>query len=239
MEECIYGMCLWRILYQIHQLRLENPGVAILLSKLDFDSAYRRMSINFIFAFMCTIVIGPSAYILCRLPFGVSPAAGIFSLLSDFVVDMAQALFEDPTWSPSTLNSPLAESLLSPVYLTGDFGIAGPLLVDIKAKQLVSAEVFINDMIMVCLAFEKYIRKATNAIPLILDAIFCPILNETVSRQPILNAIKTMIKGCLEEIKTILGWLINTRKLSIRLPKEKNREMDVRNKLNDFKRLGW
>ena len=34
MKECIYGMCLWRILYQIHQLRLKNPGVAIPLSKL-------------------------------------------------------------------------------------------------------------------------------------------------------------------------------------------------------------
>jgi len=30
-----------------------------------------------------------------------------------------------------------------------------------------------------------------------------------------------MIEGRLEEIKTILGWLINTRKLSIHLPKEK------------------
>ena len=50
MEECIYGNCLWRILYQIHQLRLENPNVAILLSKLDFDSAYRRMSVSFILA---------------------------------------------------------------------------------------------------------------------------------------------------------------------------------------------
>jgi len=116
------------------------------------------MSINFIFALICTITIGPLAYILCRLPFGVSPAAGMFSLLSDFVVDMAQALFEDPAWSPSTLNSPLAESLLSPVYLTGDFGIAHPLLVDIKAKPL-SVEVFIDNMIMVCLAFEKYIKK--------------------------------------------------------------------------------
>jgi len=76
-------------------------------------------------------------------------------------------------------------------------------------------------MIIICLAFEKYIKKATNAIPLILDAIFRPILNQKVSRQPILNAIKTMIEGCLEEIKTILGWLMNTRKLSIHLPKEK------------------
>ena len=114
MEECIYGMCLWRILHQIHQLRLENPGVTIVLSKVDFGSAYRRMSINFIFTLMSTIVIGPLAYILCRLPFGVSPAAGTFTLLSDLAVNMAQALFEDPTWSPSTLNSPLAESLLSP-----------------------------------------------------------------------------------------------------------------------------
>ena len=94
-------------------------------------------------------LVGPLAYILCRLPFRVSPAAGIFSLLSDFVVDMANTSFEDPTWSPDTLNSPLAEALLSPVYLSGEFRIAWPLLVDIKAKPL-SAESFIDDMVIVC-----------------------------------------------------------------------------------------
>jgi len=220
MEECIYGNCMWRILYQIHQLRIENPNVAILLSKLDFDSAYRRMSVKFILALLCTIIVGPFAYILCRLPFGVSPAAGLFSLLSDFVVDMANALFEDPTWSPSTLSSPLAESLLYPVYLSGDFSVARPLLLDIKAKNL-SAEVFIDDMIVICLDVESLIRKATNAIPLILDAIFRPIFKETVERLPILNRIKTMAEGRLEEIKTILGWIINSRRLSVHLPKAK------------------
>ena len=35
-------------------------------TQVSLDSAYRRMSINFIFALMCTIDIGPLAYILCR-----------------------------------------------------------------------------------------------------------------------------------------------------------------------------
>jgi len=93
-------------------------------------------------------------------------------------------------------------------------------LVDIKAKPL-SAESFIDDMVIVCLDCKKYIDRAINAIPLILDAIFRPILNETVKRMPILNKIKTMAEGRLEEIKTILGWIINSHKLSVHLPKAK------------------
>jgi hypothetical protein len=67
--------------------------------------------------------VGPLAYILVRLPFRVSPGAGLFSLLSDFVVDMANKLFQNSTLSPTYLNSPLAESILYPVYLSGEFGI--------------------------------------------------------------------------------------------------------------------
>ena len=68
------------------------------------------------------------------------------------------------------------------------------------AKNL-SAEVFIDDMIVICLDVESLIGKATNAIPLILDAIFRPIFKETVKRLPILNRIKIMAEGHLEEIK--------------------------------------
>ena len=77
-------------------------------------------------------------------------------------------------------------------------------------------------MIIICLGFKTYIDRAINAtIPLILDAIFRPILNETVERLPILNKTKTMVEGRLEEIKTILGWIINSRTLKVHLPKAK------------------
>ena len=220
MEECIYGLCLLRVLYQIHQLRIENPRTAILLSKLDFDSAYRCMNVKLLFTMLCTMVFGNLAYILFRLPFGASPASGIFSLLSDFIVDMAQVLVEDPLWIPSTLKSPMAEALLTPVYKTGEFARALPLLINIRARRTYY-DVFIDDMIICVLDDEDLLEKATNAIPLILDAIFRPIFKEKIERMPILNEAKTNADGRFEEVKTILGWVIDTRELKIHLPEEK------------------
>ena len=220
LEEVQFGFCLMRILYQIHQLRVENPHTPILLSKFDFDSAYRRMYVRLYYALLCTTIIGPIAYILFRLPFGSSPAAGLFSLLSEFVVDLSQALVEDASWDPSTLKSSLASMIPPPIYQVGPFTYAKELLVDISTKGI-SIECYIDDMIIVCLDSARNIERALNAIPLILDTIFRPILGEWVTRMPILNYAKTMAESRLEEIKIILGWLINTRTMRIHLPDDK------------------
>ena len=223
MEDCNYGLCLLRVMYQIHQLRIEHPKTAILLSKLDFDSAYRRMNVKLLFAMLCTMIFGNLAYILFRLPFGASPASGLFSLLSDFIVDMAQVLAEDPLWIPSTLSSPMAKALLTPIYKEGQFAIALPLLVTITAKHT-SFDLFIDDMIICVLDDINLIDRATNAIPLILDAIFRPIFKEKIDRKPILNEAKTNAEGRFEETKTILGWLVDTRNLRVHLPEKKTNQ---------------
>jgi hypothetical protein len=220
LEEVQFGFALMRILYQIHQLRVENPQTSILLSKFDFDSAYRRMYVRLCYALLCTTIIGPIAYILFRLPFGSSPAAGLFSLLSEFVVDLSQALVEDVSWDPSTLKSSLAFMIPPPAYQIGLFTHAKDLLVDITTKGI-TIECYIDDMIIVCLDSAYNIERALNAIPLILDTIFRPLLKERVTRMPILNYSKTIAESRLEEIKIILGWLINTRTMRIHLPDDK------------------
>ena len=220
LEEVQFGFCLLRILHQIHQLRVENPHTPILLSKFDFDSAYRRMYVRLYYALLCTTIIGSIAYILFRLPFGSSPAAGVFSLLSEFVVDLSQALVEDSSWDPTTLKSSLAAMIPPPIYLDGPFSHAKALLIEINSKEI-SIECYIDDMIIVCLSTAYNIERAINAIPLILDTIFRPIIGERVTRMPILNYAKTLAEGRLEEIKIILGWLINTRTMRIYLPDDK------------------
>ena len=84
--------------------------------------------------------------------------------------------------------------------------------------QLVTKEIsfhyYINNMIIVCLIANDKVNGTLNAVLLILNAIFRPInKNEFVTRIPILSVAKLIAEGCMEEIKTILGWVINTRQL--------------------------
>ena len=40
LEPCFYGFCLLRLLHLIHMMRFTNPEIAILIMKIDLDSAY-------------------------------------------------------------------------------------------------------------------------------------------------------------------------------------------------------
>ena len=214
LEECRFGLCLLRILYQIHQLRVENPKTRILISKFDFDAAYRRLHVLLKMALLCTTIVGPLAYLLFRLPFGSSPAAGCFSLLSEYVVDLAQALVEDGTWCPNSLRSKMADNI-PPLKRPSDrpFAIARELKIKIQAKEI-SFDCYIDDMIAVCLMVKDNMQRALNAIPLILDSLFRPIMSEEpVERNPILSVAKLLAEGGMDETKTILGWIVDTRGL--------------------------
>jgi len=121
------------------------------------------------------MIVGSLAYLLFRLPFGSSPAAGCFSLLSEFVVDLAQALVEDNSWSPAHLHSTMANSI-PPLKLVTEisFVTARKLSIKILAKEI-SFYCYIDNMIIVCLMIDNNIQKALNAIPLILDSLSRPI----------------------------------------------------------------
>ena len=72
LEPCFYGFCLLR-LHLIHKIRHLNPQTAILIMKIDLDSAYRRFHVLIrIVLLAIIIIIKQIAYILMRLPFGVA-----------------------------------------------------------------------------------------------------------------------------------------------------------------------
>lgn len=134
------------------------------------------------------------------------------------MVGLAQALVEDNSWSPTQLRSTMANSM-PPLKLATErsFTAARELSIQILAKQI-SFDCYINDMITVCLMINENMQKAMNAIPLILDSLFRPInSNEPVARNPILRVAKLLAEGGMEETKTILGWIVDTRSLNLNL----------------------
>ena len=64
-----------------------------------------------------------------------------------------------------------------------------------------------------------------HTVPLALHSTFYPVIAEDpIQRDNVINTIKHPAEGLLEEIKTILGWVVNFRSFEVYLPMHKLKE---------------
>ena len=68
LEEIYYGPCLKRCSFQVHQMRLDNPLIPILLAKFDIEAAFRRLSILLRYSPMFLTILDDTAYLDLRMP---------------------------------------------------------------------------------------------------------------------------------------------------------------------------
>lgn len=213
-----YGKAFYRYLLQLHNARHHHPGVPILQAKFDMDSAYRRCFVNLKYALLCCTIFLSFGYILLRLPFGSSPAAGEFSILTDFIADLANQLYADPSWDPYTMNSSLVNGIPMFEYSETFTSPVKPLLItEFLPIFAIYTEVFIDDFLVfvVCSSMDN-VHRAFHGIPLILDCIFRPTSpSEAVARPPILNPVKLAAEGTLRVQQVILGWLVCTASMKV------------------------
>lgn len=218
---CQFGYCLHRILLRILFLRQKYPTTPIGISKHDMDSAYRRLHVHPDDAILECWTWREYIVVNLRLPFGSAPAASDFSVISDFIADLTQALINDDTWSPDSLQSPMTSQIPLPSYTAGQKTQARPLLHDIECPDTY-IDVYIDDLITLAMLSHDNINRARNAIPLTLDCIFRPVnTNEFDSRPPILAHDKILAEGNLSETRTVLGWVIDTSTLRMHLSPHK------------------
>ena len=97
LTECFYRHCLLRILHAIHIIRLTCPELAILIAKLDIDATYRRLHVVATMVVNSITIIKRIAYILLRLLLGVANGPNDFSLISEPIMDLTNALLHDPS----------------------------------------------------------------------------------------------------------------------------------------------
>ena len=92
-------------------------------------------------------------------------------MLSKFTVDLAQNLIEGQTWKLLELLSNLASKITLTDLTVSLFATAKALTVSIIANQI-SVEVYVDDLITVCLLLPGNLERATHALPLVLDCLF-------------------------------------------------------------------
>jgi hypothetical protein len=177
-------------------------------------------------AVTCITIVNDIAYLLVRLPFGSSPAPSIFSIISDTITDVAWDLSLDPTWSTKTLHSNFKFVNNPPTFLPKNipFEQANNLSVPLPPRDIVSDN-FIDDIFQAGVDIDDNTERLKHSVPLALEAFFRPVDKEdATTRKEIISITKHLAEGTLAERKVILGWLIDTRRFRVFLPKEKARD---------------
>ena len=221
--DCTYGYTLRRILHAIVAYRLQHPHVPILISKIDFDKAYRRVHVSASLAAASCFTFDDIGGINLRMNFGNKGHPSGFSTISDTVCDVANTLLNSRSWNVSTLfptsiNVPSTPSLLqeplSPVP-------ACPLCIDPAPAPFGQTDGYIDDLISVCPSSSDNATRIAFAVPIVLEAISRPVSSENLPRSHIVSLKKLKAEGCPSECQTVLGWRLNTRALTIALPEHK------------------
>ena len=222
---CMFGHALLRIIHFILHLRTRFPQKRIFLQKVDFKSAYRRMHLSAGMAAKCVTVVRKLAYVSLRLPFGGRPCPSLWSDFSETITDLSNAIANDESWDPDTLHSPLQH--LIPKTVTEPDGIpfeqARPMSVTVPDSDGVyKSDVFIDDVISVVLDDDEGCKRGAAASLLAIHAVCRPVsVCEPVPRNELTAEKKLIAESLLEEVKTTLGWLLDTRRLLISLNMEK------------------
>ena len=224
LQQCMFGHCFRRIIHYIVATRSKYPTTAILIQKTDWKSAYRRAHMNARSALLCCTRYKNFGIIPLRAVFGGSPCPSEWSILSEMTTDLANSILNADNWDTEILYSELSNRLKPVKYLptTVPFAAAKTLLVDVPLNAVGMCDVYIDDMITVIADANNNRQRAEKAVPLAIKIVGRPLSpSEKIPRSPLPCLKKLEAEGSLEEVKTILGWVINTRSLLINLPKEK------------------
>ena len=224
--DLVMGHCLDRVLHQIVALRWKFPTDRILISKFDWSSAYRRVHGNGDVAAR-NITIDPSnsfAHLNLRLTFGASANPAEFSIVSEIGTDFCNDLADFDEWQPEHCQSPLQEGIGGPKYLPEEVPIvaACELAVSVPPRPHGFHDSYLDDMIQVFLATNPHLGRCPSIVPLVVHLMTRPVAkDEPITRKDMLEADKLEAEGAPTEEQRVLGWIVDTRRLLLRLPQDK------------------
>ena len=159
-----------------------------------------------------------------RLTFGGKPCPSEWGSLAEPVADLATDILNCPEWDPSELHSPLQSKMPPPVSLHSSipFGKAKPTIVDIPDEDMGKVDVYLDDKIAIGPDLPGMIPRLSACILLAISVFFRPISpDKPIPRDDAAAPNKLIAEGGLSEVKLILGWLYDTRRLVVSLPPHK------------------
>jgi hypothetical protein len=220
---CMFGRALLRHIHQVVALRHRHPDEIILQSKVDWKSAYRRLHNAPATAVSAMVLVGQRLLVALRLTFGGAPNPSRWSDLSEIACDLSNDLVRNPGWDPTVHRSPHSDKLPAVPLLepaTVPIATAQPLSVPLPIDDAPKSEVYIDDL------FNCYLRRdlqrGSEILPFVLELLGRPPNPaDPIERDDVLSISKFLAEATPSEVKTILGWIVDTRRLLLSLPSNK------------------
>ncbi len=213
-----------RIIHYIVNTRLRHPKTKIFLSKIDLDSAYRRCSMSSRTSLESITIYDGLLLVALRLTFGGSPCPSLWGVISETIADVGNAILSNQYWDHNEIFDPISELIESPISLPEDipFKQARSLSVDLPPNDIGYIDIYIDDNIGVTPDIGNNSTCLARAIPLAIRTLTRPIdPTDVIPRKDIISLKKLKAEGRLEETKKVLGWNLDTRRLTISLPSDK------------------
>ena len=224
--DLVYGWCIDRVIHQIVAIRQLHPNEKIFICKFDWGAAYRRINGDGTLTAnsITSDADGRFANLLLRLSFGGKPHPAIFSTISEAACDLCNDIVEIAEWNPEICKSPL-QSMMGPTNrLPAEipFAKSREMAVDVLARPEGFHDVYLDDMIQIFIDRPEIVSRTSSIVPLALHLLVRPNNDdEPIARNEILAADKMQAEGCPSEEMRVLGWLLDTRRMLIKLPSDK------------------
>jgi len=160
-----------------------------------------------------------------RLTFGGRACPPLWTIISEMMTDLANDVLNCLDWSPSEIHSPMQDEVPPPNPLPDKIPLAPALPTAVRCypSLLGMIDSFIDDFITVCPDIGGNMARAAAVVPLVLHIFGRPVHPDHPTNRANLTALnKLLAEGALEEVKLILGWQIDTRRMLISLPEDKH-----------------
>ncbi len=217
-----------RLLRCIVVARRKFPNAPFALQKSDIKSAYQQYHLNTITA-MQTITQLPNedlGMIMLSLTFGGTQRPFKWNILSESICNLANKILFNKNWNPLTNNAPSQHLVPAMALLDASIPFAGgaELIIEIPVDPQGTGDVYIDDLIQATVIIDgkDNATQCKHAALLAINICACP--KHPNKPMPCKNMEawnNLQAEAGLEEQKTILGWLLDTRRLLVKLPKNK------------------
>jgi hypothetical protein len=164
--------------------------------------------------------------LILQLTFGGAPCPFEWNIISESIRDLVNAILYSNNWDPHSDYAP-CQHLVPPINLMGDsisFAEGAERIVNIPVDPRGTGDAYIDDLLQAAVIIDgtNNTIRCKCATLLAIDAcVRSKHPNEPIPREEMEAHNKLEAEAGLEECKTILGWLVDTRCLLLSLPNNK------------------
>ncbi len=221
----LYSYVLCRSIHYIVNIRFKHPSTKIFICKVDLDAAFRRCTLASSTATESLTIFDNMLLMALRMTFGGSACPSLWGIISETLADLSNTLLHNSYWNHNDLYDDISNDLDCPICLPQSlpFHPAKELAVTLPNNDRGQVDIYIDDTIGITPDLHDNLCRMSRAIPLAIRTLARPLdSNDIIPRKDIISLKKFKAEGQMEEQKTVLGWILNTRTLKISLPSHKH-----------------